>query len=80
MLLIVIFFTNAIVAAAIMKRHEGRIGVKSEGEGKGSTFLIDIPIHSFDAYMNSGNNDSVSMDSPRVIDRVSYSMVLYDCY
>ena len=32
------------IAANIMKMHGGRIGVMSEGEGKGSTFLIDIPL------------------------------------
>jgi hypothetical protein len=45
----------------IVKLHEGRIGVKSEGEGKGSTFFIDIPIHSFDNYdMNMNNGDRSS--------------------
>lgn len=32
------------IAANIMNMHGGRIGVLSEGEGKGSTFLIDIPL------------------------------------
>lgn len=32
------------IAANIMNMHGGRIGVFSEGEGKGSTFFIDIPL------------------------------------
>ncbi len=32
------------VANNIMKMHGGRIGILSEGEGKGSTFLVDLPI------------------------------------
>lgn len=31
-----------------MHLHKGRIGVMSEGEGRGSTFFIDIPISVFD--------------------------------
>lgn len=27
-----------------MRLHGGRIGIWSEGEGKGSTFLVDLPI------------------------------------
>lgn len=32
------------IAANIMKMHGGRIGVTSEGEGKGTTFVIDLPL------------------------------------
>lgn len=32
------------IAANIVRLHQGRIGVLSEGEGRGSTFIIDIPI------------------------------------
>lgn len=29
-----------------MQLHGGRIGIYSEGEGKGSTFVVDLPISS----------------------------------
>lgn len=32
------------IAANIIKMHGGRIGVMSEGEGKGSSFVVDIPV------------------------------------
>lgn len=54
------------IAANIMTMHGGRIGVLSEGEGKGSTFLIDIPLvtdaSSVDASIGHTN---VEMDSKR---------------
>lgn len=41
-----IFLNNCfyIVANNLMRLHGGRIGIFSAGEGKGSTFVIDIPI------------------------------------
>ena len=34
-----------LVASSIVHLHGGRIGVFSAGEGKGTEFVVDIPIH-----------------------------------
>ncbi len=34
------------VAKVIIEQNNGKIWVESEGEGKGSTFIFSIPIHS----------------------------------
>jgi hypothetical protein len=40
-----------------MRLHGGRIGISCEGEGKGTTFLVDLPVLRYDS-VGSGVLDS----------------------
>jgi len=33
------------VAKEMVKAHNGKIWAESEGKGKGSTFIVELPIH-----------------------------------
>lgn len=50
----------SLVASNIVALHGGRIGILSEGEGKGSSFIVDIPI-------SQRSNQVVSSHSPSLV-------------
>lgn len=58
------------IAANIMKMHGGRIGVMSEGEGKGSTFLIDIPLVDNEEDTNDGVEAHERLEESAVVDDI----------
>jgi hypothetical protein len=43
--LILLLFVCYLVSSNIVTLHGGRIGIQSEGEGRGSTFIVDMPIN-----------------------------------
>lgn len=47
------------ISNKIVRMHGGKIGCFSQGEGKGSIFYIDLPIHRFD-FSSSISGDEVS--------------------
>jgi hypothetical protein len=44
-----------------MHLHGGRIGVYSEGEGKGTTFVVDLPIHRRERHPKSKSYSAINL-------------------
>ena len=61
-----------------MRLHGGRIGIFSEGEGKGSTFLVDLPISRNQVHTNVINhcNSGIHTKNEEITFGVKFSILI----
>ncbi len=68
-----------LVASNIVALHGGRIGILSEGEGRGSTFIVDIPINHKSIPSSDVKTSSLLREEPSAEVRILTSSLFSKC-
>ncbi len=69
-----------LVASNIVALHGGRIGILSEGEGRGSTFIVDIPINHKSIPSSDVKTSSLMREEPSAEVSILTSSFFSECY
>ena len=66
------------IAKEIIEQHRGSISATSKGLGKGSTFVIEIPLYSFPAYREDGDSSCRQSNHTSVSEEISDLIATYN--